>query len=201
MLKTLLRMLSERNSSDTVYNQYRNTNVLNNLRLYLEWVLKHNHSILMIGEAPGYRGCRLTGIPFTSGEVIKNAQHKIFSGIGDRIRLSHIVSETTASILWDFLGRDKLVPVLWNAFPFHPHISGVLESNRSPSAIEIEEGKQYLQIIYKLFKPNKLCSLGRVGEKILRELFPDKQITYIRHPSHGGKKEFEKGIKAVVELA
>ncbi len=26
--------------------------------------------VLLIGEAPGYKGCKITGIPFTSGEVV-----------------------------------------------------------------------------------------------------------------------------------
>jgi len=194
-----LELLSKRKSSSTVYNPYGNKDICNNLKLYFKWLLKHNHHVLMIGEAPGYKGCRLTGIPFTSGDIIKNSKHEIFKDIGGKIKLRKVASENTAAILWEFLEDNKPVPVLWNAFPFHPHISGVRESNRSPTAVEIEEGKQYLQSVYDLFKPTKLCSLGRVGETILKELFPSKQITYIRHPSHGGKKEFEKGIKAVLE--
>lgn len=198
MLSCLLRLLSKRKSSKTVFNQYRNKDVLNNLRLYFEYLLKNKHNVLLIGEAPGYKGCRLTGIPFTSGDKIQNSKHKIFKGIGSKIKLYKVDSENTAAILWEFLGDSKPVPILWNAFPFHPHISGVPESNRSPNAIEIEEGKLYLQIVYDLFKPTKLCSLGRVGETVLKELFPNKQITYIRHPSHGGKREFVKGMKAVL---
>jgi len=41
----------------------------------------------------------------------------------------------------------------------------------------------------------KLCSLGRVGEAILDDLFPHEKVIYIRHPSHGGKKEFVRGMQ------
>lgn len=194
MLNRLLTELSQRKSSEAVFNQYQNNCILNNLKAYIAYLQQHDADILLIGEAPGYRGCRLTGIPFTSGEVIKTSRHTIFKEIGGEIVLPQIVSENTATILWQFLGNTKSVPILWNAFPFHPHQSETPESNRKPDVSEIKEGETYLRIIYDLFKPKKLCSLGRVGESILREIFPQSTITYIRHPSHGGKKAFIEGM-------
>jgi uracil-DNA glycosylase len=167
------------------------------LKAYITYLLQYNPNILLIGEAPGYRGCRLTGIPFTSGEVIKNSKHTIFKELGSEIVPPQIISENTATILWEFLGSTKSVPILWNAFPFHPHQSDNPESNRKPDVSEIKEGETYLRIIYDLFKPRKLCSLGRVGESILKELFPKNTTTYIRHPSYGGKEKFIKGMNKV----
>ena len=37
----------------------------NNLRKYLEALQKHEVELLMVGEAPGHKGCALTGVPFT----------------------------------------------------------------------------------------------------------------------------------------
>jgi len=195
VLKELLQHLSKRKSSDIVFNQYQDKNILNNLKLYFEWLLQNRHNVLLIGEAPGYRGCRLTGIPFTSGAIIKSARHKIFKEIGVQIKLHKVVSENTAAILWEILDESKPIPVLWNAFPFHPFKSGLPESNRKPTSSEIKEGKRYLEIVYEIFKPVKLCSLGRVGEAILDDLFPHEKVIYIRHPSHGGKKEFVRGMQ------
>ncbi len=157
----------------------------------------HNHQLLMIGEAPGYKGCRLTGIPFTSGDIIQNSKHKIFKNISSKIRLHKVASENTAAILWEILEVNKPVPILWNAFPFHPHKKGQPETNRKPTASEIEEGKIYLKLVCDTFKPKILCSLGRIGEIILKELFPKEKIMYIRHPSHGGKRDFIKGMQKV----
>lgn len=199
MLNRLLKELSQRKSSVDVFNQYQNNCILNNLNAYITYLLRYNTDILLIGEAPGYRGCRLTGIPFTSGEVIKTSKHNIFMEIDNEIMLPQILSENTATILWEFIGINKSVPILWNAFPFHPHQSGKPESNRKPDASEIKEGETYLRIIYDLFKPRKLCSLGRVGESILRELFPESTISYIRHPSYGGKKDFIEGMNKVYD--
>ena len=194
MLKSLLCELSKRKSSYIVFNQYQEKNMLNNLEAYLKYLLRYRSDILLIGEAPGYRGCRLTGIPFTSGNVIKTSEHNIFREIGREIVLPQVVSEKTATILWGFLGINKAVPILWNAFPFHPHQSRKTEGNRRPNVSEIEEGTTYLKLICNLFKPKKLCSLGRVGESILKIVFPKEEIIYIRHPSHGGKKDFIEGM-------
>jgi len=193
MLDDLLVSLTKRKSSEIVFNQYEDEEILNNLKVYFNYLIQNKHdvlNVLMIGEAPGYRGCRLTGIPFTSGVVIKNAKHKIFKQIGSEIKLHQVVSENTATILWDFLGNGRLIPILWNVFPFHPHKRNMLESNRKPDVQELKEGKKYLKIVYDIFKPKKLCSVGRVGEITLRELFPGEEIIYIRHPSRGGKKYF-----------
>lgn len=198
MLNELLHHLSKRKSSDIVFNQYQDKNILNNLKLYFEWLIQNRHNVLLIGEAPGYRGCRLTGIPFTSGAVIKSARHKIFKEIGTQIELHKVTPENTASMLWEILDASSPIPILWNAFPFHPFKSGVSESNRKPTPSEIEEGKRYLEIVYELFRPQKLCSLGRVGEAILNDLFPNEKIIYIRHPSHGGKKDFVRGVRRVL---
>jgi uracil-DNA glycosylase len=199
MLDNLLESLSERESSEIVFNQYQDEEIRNNLKLYLDYLIRNKHDLLLIGEAPGYKGCRLTGIPFTSGVVIKNTKHKIFKEIGSEIKLHQVVSENTATILWDFMGNDRPVPILWNAFPFHPHKRGIPESNRKPDVQELAEGKKYLKIVYDIFKPKKLCSLGQVGEIALRELFPTEKTIYIRHPSHGGKKNFINGMLKIYD--
>ena len=111
--------------------------------------------------------------------------------------LKKIISENTATIFWNSINIEY-APLLWNAFPFHPHEKGDPESNRKPNKSEIEEGKKYIISIIDLFKPKKLCALGRVGELTLKQMFPNQDITYIRHPSYGGKKDFIEGMKLVL---
>jgi uracil-DNA glycosylase family 4 len=100
--------------------------------------------------------------------------------------------------MWDYLGTDVNVPIMWNAFPFHPHLNNSPESNRRPNEEELEVGEQYIKLVFELFKPKKLCSLGRVGESVLHRLFPNETITYIRHPSYGGKKDFILGMSKIL---
>lgn len=153
----------------------------------------------MVGEAPGYKGCGLTGIPFTSGDVITGSQYVIFKKIRKKIKLTRVISEATATIFWNLVGGTAVNPILWNAFPFHPHKRGAKNSNRRPSKEEINEGKKYLLMVYDIFCPKKLCAVGRVAEAVLKELFPSEEVCYIRHPARGGKRAFTAAVKHILE--
>jgi len=193
----LLEKLSNRESSDTVFNPYRHPKVLSNLSQYLSYLVEHRSSVMLVGESPGYDGCRWTGIPFTSGFVVRNSNHLIFRTIGKDIFLEKVVKEPTGTIMWEYLGKDRPVPILWNSFPFHPHDNGKSESNRKPTSLEVREGVEYLKMVYDIFKPKTICSLGRVGEGTLKKNFPMCDIKYIRHPSRGGKSGFIEGMESV----
>ena len=117
MLDRLLTELSQRKPSELVFNQYQDIRVLNNLKAYITYLLRYNPNILLIGEAPGYRGCRLTGIPFTSGEVINNSKHTIFKELGIEIVPQQVISENTATILWEFLGSTKICTNIMECIP------------------------------------------------------------------------------------
>jgi len=140
MLKALISELAVRPSSERVDNQYREPELRENLKIFLDYIAKHGSRLLVVGEAPGYRGCRLSGIPFTSGQVIETSPHSFFTECRHRLKLKQVAAEATATIFWGFLTDKELLPLMWNAFPFHPHQSGAPESNRKPEAAEIEEG-------------------------------------------------------------
>jgi uracil-DNA glycosylase len=196
-VEVLLEKLAKRESTDTVFNPYRDKYILNNLREYFTYLIRQGSSVMLVGEAPGYNGCRWTGIPFTSGFMVRKSSHKMFKEIGERIFVKLIAKEASAKVMWEFLGIDKPVPVLWNSFPFHPHDEVDAESNRKPLSSELQEGVEYLKIVYDIFRPKTICSLGRVGEKTLKKTFPGVDIIYIRHPSRGGKEKFQKGMKSL----
>jgi len=103
----------------------------------------------------------------------------MFEEIGKKIVLEKEVSEATGTIMWKYLGRDKPVPILWNSYPFHPFRRRKPESNRKPTSQEVQEGIVYVKMIYEIFKPQIICSIGRVGEGILKETFPGMDIRYI----------------------
>jgi len=196
-VEILFEKLSKRESSDTVFNPYLDKTLLNNLREYFTYLIKHGSSVMLVGESPGYNGCRWTGIPFTSGYMVRNSNHIMFKEIGDRIVLNQVVKESTGTIMWEFLGKDIPVPILWNSFPFHPHKSGNPESNRKPSSTEVQEGVEYMKMVHDIFEPKIICSLGRVGEKTLKKIFSGIDIRYIRHPSRGGKNGFIDGMEEI----
>lgn len=156
--------------------------------------------VLLVGEAPGYKGCRMTGIPFTSGALIGKEQHQIFSEIGPHIHLDVIESENSASLVWQTLKGQTHYPLFWNAFPFHPHPKGNQNKNRAPNAKELVEGAGYLAELLEIFSPVTVAGIGRKGVGSVEKIRPGRKALYIRHPSYGGKKDFTKGMKNLLEL-
>lgn len=202
MFNNLLNQLKNRKNTETVYNPYLNQDILNNLEIYLNYLYNNKfHKVFLVGEAPGYKGCRITGIPFTSGDIIKRANLKIFNNFQENLVFEKIEKETTAKIVWEYLNEKEYLPILWNSFPFHPFHINNPNSNRAPSYEEVSEGKYYLEELINIFKPEVIASIGRKGEQTLKELFPDKEIKYIRHPSYGGKDDFLKGMNDILKFS
>jgi uracil-DNA glycosylase len=123
--------------------------------------------VLMVAEAPGYRGTRVSGIPLTSERQL--------TGEGP--------AEATATIvhraLSEFGAEDDVL--LWNTVPTHP---GDAVSNRRPTRREIAAGLPFARA---LAQGRRVVAVGRVAH----EAFGG---TYVRHPSHGGAEAFRAGL-------
>lgn len=186
-------------NTSTVTNPYLNSDVANNLKLYLETMSKcTSKPILLVGEAPGFKGCKITGIPFTSGTVFERFDHPILKEIKDDIVVSKVEAEKTATIVWEYLTQKSTIPLFWNSFPFHPHHEYNENSNRAPTNEEINIGMSYLQRLESIFQPVVIAGIGRKGELCAKKAFPDKEVMYIRHPSNGGKSDFIKGMNKLI---
>ena len=156
----------------TTFNQYR-ASPLRRARLAAYLALRASARIVLVGEAAGYRGARVSGIPFTSERVLNG------SGPG----------EATATIVHRALrelGRERDV-LLWNLVPTHPHEPGKPDSNRRPTRDEVEAGRTFL---HRLADGRRIVPIGRLAQAELGG-------PYIRHPSHGGGEDFR---AALVEL-
>ena len=88
----------------TTFNQYRDERLAERLTRYLDG--RADAPILLVGEAAGYRGARVSGIPFTSERQLTGG------GPG----------EATATIVHRVLAELALEDdvVLWNVVPTHP---------------------------------------------------------------------------------
>ena len=149
------------------YNQYAGSAKLRDrLRSYLE--ARSGAEIVLVGEAAGYRGARVSGIPFTSERQL--------TGSGP--------AEATATIVHRVLaGLDVEDEVLlWNVVPTHP---GDEASNRRPTREEIEAASPFLD---ELTRGRFAIAVGRVASEVL-------EAPYVRHPSHGGAAAFEEGLR------
>ena len=123
--------------------------------------------VLLVGEAPGYRGARVSGIPFTS--------ERRLSGTGSAEATATIVRRTLAE-----LGLEDEV-LLWNLVPTHP---GTEASNRPPTRSEIDESAPFL---LELAAGRRVVAIGRLAHARLGG-------PYVRHPSHGGAAAFRAGL-------
>jgi uracil-DNA glycosylase len=128
--------------------------------------------ILLVGEAPGYRGARVSGIPFTSERQL--------TGRGPAEATATIVQRVLAE-----LGAREHV-LLWNVVPTHP---GTATSNRPPTAAEVAAGRVFAE---ELARGRRLVAVGRVAEAALGG-------AYVRHPSHGGAIRFAAALRDLLE--
>jgi uracil-DNA glycosylase len=124
-------------------------------------------SLLLVGEAPGYRGARVSGVPFTSERQL--------TGTGPAEATATIVRAVLAE-----LGLEEAT-ICWNAVPTHP---GTEASNRRPTRAEVEAGRRFVQ---RLAEGRRVLAIGRVAAA-------STGAPYVRHPSHGGAGEFRAGL-------
>jgi uracil-DNA glycosylase len=141
---------------------------------------------LAIGEAPGWRGCRFSGVPFTS-EVQLVTGLLPFSGIQTSRRTTPY-REASATIFWQVMQPYHPRFLAWNCIPFHCHQAGKPLSNRSPGSAEIDIFAPLLARLISLLAPEKVIAIGNSAQRTLSLL----GLPYfeVRHPAHGGSKEF-----------
>ena len=155
------------------YNFYRDGDRASLLRTRLERYLDEhaNASILLVGEAPGYRGTRVSGIPLTSERQL--------TGAG--------LAEATATVVHRVLAELAIADdvLLWNVVPTHP---GALDRNRAPTRAEVAAGVVFAR---RLARPRRVIAAGRVAHAALG-------AAYVRHPSHGGATAFAAGLRKLV---
>ena len=149
------------------FNQYADSQLRRD-RLETYLAERAGAPILLVAEAPGYRGARMSGIPLTSERQL--------TGAGPAEATATIVHRTLAE-----LGLTGQV-LLWNLVPTHP---GTATSNRAPTRGEIEAGLPFLA---ELARGRRVLAVGRLAHSRLGG-------PYVRHPSHGGSTAFRDGLE------
>jgi uracil-DNA glycosylase len=194
-------------STPYAYNQYAHGNSYNAIRrhnflLYLRQMHDRAPQTIMVMEAPGYRGCRLTGVPVTSRKLLLNGIEPL--GLFGAARgyqdvpepgFERVQSEQSATIVWQTLLEAGFTPLIWNAFPFHPHLPGEALTNRKPRRDEVQIGRTFLQEMLNLFQPTRVIAVGNVAHETLTTM--NIASVKVRHPAQGGKNDFVGGIQAL----
>ena|ERR671936_2571165 len=149
------------------YNQYARSELrCERLRAYL--AARADADVVLVGEAAGYRGARISGVPFTSERQL--------SGSGP--------AEATATVVHRVLrelGLEEDV-LLWNVVPTHP---GTPTSNRRPTREEVAAARPFLD---EVVRGRRTIAVGQLAAAVL-------EAPYVRHPAHGGVCAFAAGLR------
>ena len=143
-------------------------------RLHTYLAALENAPFLLVGEAAGHRGARVSGIPFTSERQL--------TGRGPAEATATIVRRTLAE-----LGLEERA-LCWNVVPTHPHRPSRPNTNRPPTRAEIEASRPFVR---ELARGRKVVAVGRVAQSAL-------DAPYVRHPSHGGAQAFRDGLRRLL---
>jgi uracil-DNA glycosylase len=166
----------------------RRANLYNYLVSFLE-----PPSVLIVGEAPGWRGCRFSGVPFTSESQLQSASLP-FTGNPSSLRPKPY-REASATIFWRVMAAYHPRFLVWNCVPFHLYRPGEPLSNRRPSNREIARYLPFLAHLISLLQPRRVAAVGRCAQWALNSI--SIPALPLRHPSHGGAVEFEQGIHKI----
>lgn len=203
---TTLQGFSDRADAHALYDPATSAGRIRlaNLKIYFGQLLRLRPDVLLVGEAPGYRGTWRTGVNFTSEKIMMGPKNSfgLYGGAEAGYRLietgGKLRSEASSTVVqhaFQDLPRPALV---WPAFPLHPHQRGKDESNRTPRPAELRsDGQPQLQQLIELFQPRHIAAVGNVGMATLTLL--GIQATKIRHPAHGGGPAFRAGLLELMQ--
>ena len=167
-----------------------------NMRRYLD--VFRDAAYVLVSEAPGYAGCRFSGVSFTDERFLFGPQPlpwvREAGGFQRASRADRpLTREMSATIVWSALG-DRRDIVFWPSFPWHPIGARGHLSNRAPRRSELLVGREILRLFLdQLFPGRTLVAVGRHGQAALGALGYEN-VGYIRHPAQGGASAFRQGI-------
>jgi len=149
------------------FNQYADSALRRGrLRDYL--AARADAATVLVGEAAGYRGARVSGLAFTSERQL--------TGTGP--------AEASATIVHRVLAELEIEDdvLLWNVVPTHP---GTPHANRRPTRGEVDAARPFLA---ELTRGRRVVAVGRLAASEL-------DAPYVRHPARGGAVAFALGLR------
>ncbi|WP_346958012.1 uracil-DNA glycosylase [uncultured Arthrobacter sp.] len=172
-----------------------------NVAIYLQEMRDRSPKVLLVGEAPGFRGMRLTGVPFTNRTILAGPANAFgLFGPGKGYVLppdaAGIAAEPTATVMWEVLAELEFLPLLWSACPWHTHVPGRPLSNRTPTASEAALGTPFWQALAAEFGIEAVVAVGNVAHRSLQR--SGLEVPKIRHPAHGGRAGFKRGLEELI---
>jgi uracil-DNA glycosylase len=201
--KQLFPLHSKNNGSHPQFNFYKDANReiclesgpkirCQNLFQYLA-SFTTKPDVLVLGEAPGWRGCRFSGVPFTSEALIINAELPFQGQTSSNSTRPH--AEASASIFWRVMRSYHPNFFVWNCIPLHPYQAGRPLSNRKPTLSEIRTYLGFLEGLIDDISPEVYIAVGISAKSTAKIL--NLNAFSVRHPSHGGASLFEQQMQTI----
>ena len=163
---------------------------LANLRRYLDLVA--GAPVLLVAEAPGYRGMTVTGVPFTSVRELAARPGPLTGrpeGDGFAVPESAYGWELSASVVQRALSRwPGARPACWSIYPNHPFTAGAPPTNRAPRADEVRAGAPIALELIRALGVQRVVAVGRKAQGALA--LAGVEAAAVRHPAQGGAGVF-----------
>jgi len=155
---------------------------------------------ILVGEAPGYAGCRYSGIAFTSERLLTEGAIPRIPALSGRLSTRRLpFSEPSATIVWKTLYRLGIAErtILWNAVQLHPYKKDLPWSNRTPTTDEVALGAPSMLRLLAAFPNAKIIAVGKKSDELLKcmNIVP---LAAVRHPANGGAGQFATGLAALI---
>lgn len=149
-----------------------------NLRRY--FAMPHA-SVLLLGEAPGWRGMTVTGVPFVSA---REAEAGVVPGL-ELPERPQAPWEASSRVVWATL-RDWRgpLPLSWPVYPLHPFVAGNPQTNRTPRPAEVRAGASVALELIRALGIETVVAVGRKAQGAIATA--GLEAPAIRHPAQGG---------------
>ncbi len=205
-LESFYKEIINYSCTDLIFNQYKDScpekdnskNYLQrrkNLKWYLEAQLLNKPKVMIIGESAGYNGAKINGLHLIHPDYLLKLIEVFGSGYTDIIH-KDIKPSMTSKIICDELISLDHIPLTFNIIPFYLKTSFGWTKNRTPSKIEARELSIYSKMMYEIYQPKVVLSVGRMAQYGLNyQKIPN---IYLRHPSMGGKDKFIKEFNIII---
>lgn len=166
-----------------------------NLEAHIEAVLDGDGpDVLLVGEAPGWRGARFTGVPFSSERLILDGA---VPGAGHATSLHGPHAEATATVVRRVEAELGIRALAWNALPYHPTLPGRPLTNRSPTRAELRRHAPVLHGIVAAVPDVPVVAVGRAAQRCLREAaVPHRHVV---HPGRGRARPFSDQLRQIID--
>ncbi|AMM22131.1 hypothetical protein AX769_00215 [Frondihabitans sp. PAMC 28766] len=191
--------------AETLYSQARPGGDLRrrNLRHYFDLIAAQSterRPLLLVGEAPGWRGATNTGVSFMSlRELTARPGLMTQDPTGDGFETPSAATapwEASSRAVWAALaGWPGPLPLAWPIFPHHPFVAGQSLTNRTPRPSEVRDGAPVALELAHAFGVDRIVAVGRKAQGALAANGVEAET--VRHPAQGGAALFTRQVRAI----